>query len=78
VFGGFEGGWFVGVVVGGVWPVAGVPVGQSPRVGSQLLGDGLPVSTVRWQAVAISAAAAMAMAKRMGSSWRMGTSANGA
>jgi hypothetical protein len=58
------GGGFVGVLDGG-WPVFGVPVGHSPRDGSQLAGDGFPVSTVRWHPASISAAIMVVMATRI-------------
>jgi hypothetical protein len=54
----------VGALDGG-WPVFGVPVGHSPRDGSQFAGDGLPVSTVRWHPASISAATMAVMATRI-------------
>ena len=50
----------VGVDVGGgVCPVLVLPVGHSPRVGSQLAGAGFPGSTVGWHPAKISTAASI-------------------
>jgi len=54
----------VGAVDGG-WPVFVVPVGHSPRDGSQATGDGFPGSTVRWHPASITAAARVVMAMRI-------------